>query len=262
MKIGFLGPKGTFSFEASKQVSKDMEELVEYKTIKDCIIALQNNDVNRAVVPIENSLQGDVTETVDTLIESTGIYIERELVIKITQNLIANKNYKFEEIKELYSHPQALAQCRNYIENKLHNANIVQVSSTALAAKEIKSKDYCACIANKSCINEYGLTLLEDNIQDNDYNQTKFWVLSKTENKNGNKMSIIFSTKNKPGALYQVLGLFNKNNINLSKIESRPAKTVLGEYIFLVDLEVSSKIDETIEILNKECSFLKILGRY
>ena len=262
MKIGFLGPKGTFSFEASKQVSKDMEELVEYKTIKDCIIALQNNDVNRVVVPIENSLQGDVTETVDALVESTGIYIERELVIKITQNLIANKNYKFEEIKELYSHPQALAQCRNYIENKLHNANIVQVSSTALAAKEIKSKDYCACIANKSCINEYGLTLLEDNIQDNDYNQTKFWVLSKTENKNGNKMSIIFSTKNKPGALYQVLGLFNKNNINLSKIESRPAKTVLGEYIFLVDLEVSSKIDETIEILNKECSFLKILGRY
>lgn len=261
MKIGFLGPKGTFSYEACKQYD-ETKETIEYKTIKETIIALKNDEVSEVIVPIENSLQGGVTETIDTLIENDGIYIKKEIIVKINQNLIANKKYAFDEINELYSHPQALAQCRNYIENNLKNAEIHQVSSTALAAKEIKAKDYCACIANKSCVSEYGLELLDENIQDNDLNQTKFWVLSKRQNECGDKMSIIFSTKHKPGALYEVLGLFNKNDINLTKIESRPAKTVLGEYIFLVDVEVNDKISDTLEILKKECTYLKVLGRY
>lgn len=261
MKIGFLGPKGTFSYEACNQYSMD-DEFIEYKTIKDTILGLKNDEVIEVIVPIENSLQGGVTETIDTLIENDGIYIKSEIILKISHNLIANNNYSKNEIKELYSHPQALAQCRNYIQNNLKNVNINEISSTALAAKEIKNKNYCACIANKSCIEQYDLVLLDENIQDNDSNQTKFWILSKKENQIGNKMSIIFSTKNKPGALYKVLGLFNEKNINLTKIESRPAKTVLGEYIFLVDLEVSGKIEEVIKILEDECSYLKILGRY
>lgn len=191
-----------------------------------------------------------------------GIYIKKELVLKIEQNLMAKDKIKFDEIRELYSHPQAIAQCREFIECNLKNAVINQVSSTALAAKEVSKKDNCACIANMSCIDEYGLVMLQDNIQTNDLNQTKFWVLSKDENKVGNKMSIIFSTSHKPGALYEALGIFNKNNINLTKIESRPAKTFLGEYIFLVDLEVNEKINDTIEELSEECRYIKILGRY
>ena len=261
MKIGFLGPKGTFSYEACKQYD-ETKEPIECRTIKETIIALKSDEISEVIVPIENSLQGGVTETIDTLIENDGIYIKKEVIVKINQNLIANKKYSFNEIKELYSHPQALAQCRNYIENNLKNAEVHQVSSTSLAAKEIKEKDYCACIANKSCISEYNLELLDENIQDNDMNQTKFWVLSKEQNECGNKMSIIFSTKHKPGALYEILGIFNKNDINLTKIESRPAKTVLGEYIFLVDVEVNDKIHETLEILKKECTYLKVLGRY
>jgi len=262
MKLGFLGPKGTFSFEVASSQIKENMELVEYKTIKDIIIALENNEIDEGIVPIENSLQGGVTETIDSLIESKGIFIKKEVILKINQNLIANNKYKLDEIKELYSHPQALAQCRNYIENNLHNAEIYQVSSTALAAKEIKNKDYCACIANKSCINEYRLNLLEENIQDNDFNKTKFWILSNKENEVGDKTSIIFSTKHQAGALYKVLGLFYKNNINLTKIESRPAKTVLGEYFFLVDLEVNRNIDKAIENLKYECKYIKLLGRY
>ena len=261
MKIGFLGPKGTFSYEACCQYGIG-NEFIEYKTIKETILGLENDEVSEVIVPIENSLQGGVTETIDTLIENNNIHIKKEIILKISHNLMANSNYTFEEIKEVYSHPQALAQCRNYIQNNLKNASIHQVSSTALAAKEIKNKDYCACIANKACVSEYELVLLDKEIQDNDLNQTKFWVLSKEENKLGDKMSIIFSTKNKPGALYKILGLFNEYDINLTKIESRPAKTVLGEYIFLVDIEVSSKIYEAIEILKEECSYLKILGRY
>ena len=262
MKIGFLGPRGTFSFEAAKSYSNENDELVMYRTIKECIEAVDNSRVDKVVIPIENSLQGTVTETVDSLVESKGVFIESEIIIKISQNLMANNKYHFEEIKEVYSHPQAIAQCRNYIDKNFRNADIIEVSSTALAAKEIKNKNNCACIANMSCVEEYGLTLLEENIQDNEFNQTKFWVLGREVQRKGTKMSLIFSTKHKPGALYNVLGLFNENNINLLKIESRPAKTFLGEYIFLVDVEISQRIGDTIDVLRRECSYLKVLGRY
>ena len=261
MKLGFLGPRGTFSFEACKKYNKEAE-FVEFKNITDTILGLKNGMVDEVIVPIENSIQGGVTETIDSLIQNGGIYIKKELVLKIEQNLMAMKKYRLDEIKEVYSHPQAIAQCKNFIESNLKNAVINQVSSTALAAKEVSKKEYCACIANMSCIEEYGLELLQDNIQTNDLNQTKFWVLSKEESNVGNKMSIIFSTSHKPGALYEVLGIFNRNNINLTKIESRPAKTFLGEYIFLVDLEVNDRIDETIIELECECRYIKILGKY
>lgn len=115
--------------------------------------------------------------------------------MKINQNLIENSKIKLEDIKETYLHPQAISQCRGFIEKNLKNAEIIQVSSTALAAKEIKSKDMCACIANTSCVHEYDLTLIAQNIQDNDTNQTKFLILSKQPNEDGKKMTIIFNEK-------------------------------------------------------------------
>lgn len=261
MKIGFLGPRGTFSYEVAKKYSK-MSELKEYKTITEVIYGLINKEIDEAIVPIENSLQGGVTETIDTLIECDGIYVVEEIIKRVNQNLIANKKYVLNEIKEIYSHPQAIAQCRKYIEKNLKNARINQVSSTALAAKEIKEKNYCACIANESCIEEYGLELLDKKIQDNNFNDTKFWVLSKNERIDGDKISLIFSTRNNPGALYNVLGIFYENQINLTKIESRPAKTRLGEYYFLVDLEINLNINKAMKKLNEECDYLKVLGKY
>lgn len=204
MKIGFLGPKGTFSYEAAKRYGEG-EQLIEYNTISKCIKALEENQIDKAIVPIENSLQGGVTETIDILIETEGIYVNDEIVLNIRHNLIAKENYQKEDIKEIYSHVQAIEQCRKYIEKNLPNAHTNYVSSTALAAEIIQDKENCACIANQSCINEYNLCLLEENIQDNDFNQTKFWVLSKTKNNTGKKMSIIFSCNHKPGALYQIL---------------------------------------------------------
>ncbi len=261
MKIGYLGPSGTFSHEACKQYNKN-NTIIQYRTISETIIALSNNEIQEAIVPIENSLQGGVTETIDTLIKYENIFVKQELILQITHNLLANKNYKLSDLKEIYSHPQAIAQCHNFIEKNLKHVAINQISSTALAAKEIKNKDFCACIANEICISEYGLTLLEKNIQDNNSNYTKFWVLNKNKNSNGKKMSIIFSTQNKPGELYKILGIFNENKINMSKIESRPAKTVLGEYIFLVDIDTNDRIDYTLEILKNECSYFRILGIY
>ena len=261
MKIGFLGPKGTFSYEVAKSYSSD-SKLKEYRTITETVIGLKNDEIEEAIVPIENSIQGGVTETIDALIENDEIFVNKEIIVKINQHLMANRKYELNEIKEIYSHPQAIAQCRKYIEKNLKNIRINQVSSTALAAKEISQKDFCACIANLSCVEEYGLMLLDSNIQENERNQTKFWVISRKLNKEGNKISLLFSTKHRPGALYQVLGIFNENQINLTKIESRPAKTELGEYIFLVDLETNDAIDIVVELLKKECKYLKILGKY
>lgn len=261
MKIGYLGPIGTFSYEACRKYKEDAE-LVQYRTISDTIDGLENKEIDEVIVPIENSIQGGVTETIDKLINSKDIYIKEEIVLDIFQNLMANKKYELSEIKEIYSHPQAIAQCRTFLEENFKNVELIQVSSTALSAKEVKNKDNTACIANLSCSKEYGLEIIKENIQDNDLNKTKFWVLSREKNLYGNKMSIIFTTKHLPGALYHVLGIFNKNDINLTKIESRPAKTSFGEYFFLVDLEVNFNINNTIIELKKECEFLKILGIY
>lgn len=207
MKVGYLGPKGTFSYEVVIKQNPNAQ-LIEFSTISKCIKALEEDKIDTAIVPIENSLQGGVTETIDILIETEGLYVNEEIVIGIKHNLLAKEKYKKEEITEIYSHIQAIEQCRKYIEKNLPNVHINHVSSTALAAEIIKDKEKCACIANKSCINEYNLSLIDENIQDNDTNQTKFWVLSKTKNVTGKKMSIIFSCKDKPGALYQILRNF------------------------------------------------------
>lgn len=265
MKVGYLGPKGTFSYEICKNSYKDEIEKVPYKTIKETILGLQNGEVSEVIVPVENSLQGCVTETIDTLIENENLKIIEERVLKINQNLMAREKYKLEEIREVYSHPQAIAQCRKYIETNLKNAMIIEASSTALSAKEVSQKEFSACICNLECLNEYDLNLLDANIQDNSLNETKFWKLSKLENdiSDVNVMTMLFSTKHKPGALYNVLKIFNDAGLNLMKIESRPAKTKLGEYYFLIDIEIDGKnYEEALQELKKVVGFYRILGKY
>ena len=265
MKVGYLGPKGTFSYEICNKVFNENFEKIPFKTIKDTIIALEKGKIDRVIVPIENSLQGCVTETIDCIIEINDIEICAEKVLKINQNLMAKQNYELSEIKEVYSHPQAISQCRNYIEKNLKNAEIVEVSSTALAAKEVSSKDNVACICNIECAKEYNLTLLEKEIQDNNFNETKFVVLKKIDKEEikFNKLSMVFATKHEPGALYKALGIFDKYGLNLTKIESRPAKTKLGEYYFIVDVDIENQnYIEAIKELKNIVTFYKVLGRY
>ncbi len=266
MKVGFLGPKGTFSYEICNKYYKNEIQKIEYKTITDCIIALENNQVNEVIVPIENSIQGCVTEALDNLIEYKDIKVKDESFLEIKQNLMSNRNCDLKDIKKVYSHPQALAQCREFlIENSLLE-KIISVESTGLAAQIVSNENDCsACICNMSCLEEYNLKLLKSSIQDNDYNKTKFWILSKNENDKitKNKMSMIFSVKDKPGALYNVLRVFNKYELNLTKIESRPAKTVFGEYYFLIDVVIGNNNEDYAinEILNNNI-FVRILGKY
>ncbi len=266
MKVGYLGPKGTFSYEACMEYCKKSEEKIEYKTILDTILALENNEVDEAIVPIENSLQGCVTDAIDTLIQNEDIKVKGEILLDIKQNLMSNKKCNLEDIKTVYSHPQALAQCKKFLETKMPLAETIPVESTAGAAKKVSESDeICACIGNISCLNEYNLDLMQSSIQDNMFNKTKFWILSKNDSKNiiENKMSLIFSVKDKPGALYNVLEIFNKYNLNLTKIESRPAKTVLGEYIFWIDVSIENKNDEeAIREIKQKGIFVRVLGKY
>ena len=261
MKLGYLGPKGTFSHEAAIKYDSDME-YVEYNTLYETVQAISNNEVDEIIVPIENSIQGGVRDVLDSLIETENIFIKKEIILKINQNLLVSKETNKENIKTIYSHPQALAQCKKYLIDNFKNVKLVEVSSTAFSAKKIIGKAEVAAIANKACATEYGLKILEENIQDNDFNETKFWVISRKKNNTGNKMSLVFSTKDTPGALYKVLRIFYSNDINLTKIESRPAKTVLGEYIFLIDLEINKYIEIALKDLKEECKFIKILGIY
>ncbi len=218
------------------------------------------------VVPIENSIEGPVGITLDSLAHKFDLKIYNEIIIPINHNLIVNPGCTMEDIEEVYSHAQALAQCQEFV-----SKNSIQphyAVSTARAAKDIIGHKNKAAIGNAKIVELYGLEILESNIQDTDNNETRFVVVSKEEHeKTGNdKTSIIFSIyEDKPGQLYHILGIFNRYDINLTKIESRPSKRGLGRYLFFIDFN-GHKDDEIIRNIIDEIEentyFLKILGSY
>lgn len=264
MKVSYLGPKGTFSYEACCKYSNKKLELIEKPTITDCIISLENNLVDLAIVPIENSLQGGVTEAIDTLINYEDIYVIDEVVLDIKQNLMSKNNISINDITKVYSHTQAISQCRNYLlENNLLD-KVVTVESTSRSAELVsKDNENSACICNITCLDQYNLKLIEEGIQDKRHNQTKFWVLSKNnKTKNSKKLSMFFSVKDHPGALFSALQIFNVLNINLTRIESRPAKTTLGEYIFLIELDINENLDTAIKLLQGNNIKFRVIGKY
>lgn len=267
MKIGYLGPEGTYCYGACKKVFKN-DTKIGYKTITDTIYSLINKEVDRCIVPLENSIQGSVYETIDILFEKKQLEIIDEVIIDINHYLLAKNKYNKSEIKEIYSHPQALAQCRNYIKKEFNDINIEEEPSTAYSAKKVKNLDYTACIANKACKDVFGLEIIDKNIQDNENNQTRFIILSLKNNlkiEYKKKTTIVFNTKHKPGALYKILGLFNIYDINMIKIESRPTKEKLGEYMFWIDFDTNENkeiIDDLLKQINRLTLYCRVLGTY
>jgi len=218
------------------------------------------------IVPIENSIEGPVGITLDSLAHKFDLKIYNEIIIPINQNLIVNPGATMSDIEDVYSHSQAIAQCQEFIQkNQIQPHYAV---STANAAKNIVGDKTKAAIGNSKAAELYNLEILKANIQDTDNNETKFVVLSKEDHEpTGNdKTSIIFSIyEDKPGGLYNILGIFQKNDINLTKIESRPSKKGLGKYLFFVDFEGHRNdviIKNIIKEIDKNTYFLKILGSY
>ena len=261
--ISFLGPKGTFTHEAASMLG---DELIPYCTIPAVMESVESNETAYGVVPIENSIEGPVGITLDSLAHKFNLKIYNEIIIPINQNLIVNPGCRLEDIDDVYSHSQAIAQCQEFIsQNKIQPHYAV---STANAVKNIVGDKSKAAIGNRKAAELYGLEILQANIQDTDNNETRFVVLSNDNHKpTGNdKTSIIFSIyEDRPGELYNILGIFQKHNINLTKIESRPSKKGLGKYLFFVDFnghiddEVISNI---ISEIDENTYFLKVLGSF
>ena len=261
--ISFLGPKGTFTHEAASIIGDD---LIPYCTIPAVLESVVNDDSLYGVVPIENSIEGPVGITLDSLANKFDLKIYKEIIIPINQNLIVNPGTKMEDIEDVYSHAQAIAQCQEFIsQNKIQPHYAI---STANAAKSIIGDKTKAAIGNSMAAELYDLEILKRDIQDTDNNETRFVVVSKEDHEptGRDKTSIIFSIyEDKPGALYDVLGIFRKNDINLTKIESRPSKKGLGKYLFFIDYIGHRKdaiFEDIINEIDEKTYFLKILGSY
>ena len=265
MKIGYLGPIGSYSYEAASRYKKDVDNIVEYATISNIFNALEENEIEIGILPFENAIYGSVVDTIDGVLEYRNLSINDEIIIDINHMLMAkNKEAKIEKI---YSHPQAIAQCRKYLDKHFPNVQVINVSSTSMGASLAATEENSACICNIACKDLYNLEIISENIQEIEKNQTRFIVVSKNKiiKKNATKTSIIFETKNKPGALYKILGLFSLTDINLTKIESRPTRTKLGDYMFFVDIEGSietENIKKVLEFVEEYCLDFRILGSY
>jgi len=209
-----------------------------------------------------------VNITVDSFIRGVDAMIAGEVILPIAQHLLVKKSIPLDEIKEVLSHPQALFQCREFIKRKLPLARLKEVSSTAEAAKFVsESEGNIAAIGSKSLSKIYGLTIAAERIQDSDNNMTRFYVLSTEDEKatGRDKTTMIFSTENKPGSLFRALKVFAERGLNLTKIESRPSRRILGEYVFLVEIEghrLQEPLKSALIELEHSTSFLKILGSY
>ena len=228
--------------------------------------SIENSECEMGIVPIENSIEGAVGITLDSLANKYDLKIFKEIIIPINQNLIVNPGTEIEDITDIYSHGQALAQSREFLSK--HDFQQHFAISTANAAKNIIGDKSKAAIGNVKAAELYGLEIIERNIQDNDNNETRFVVLSKNDHeKTGrDKTSIIFSIyEDRPGMLYKILGIFEKDNVNLTKIESRPSKKGLGKYLFFIDFyghRSDEKIKRILNEIDDNTYFLKVLGSY
>ncbi|QIZ69091.1 prephenate dehydratase [Geobacillus subterraneus] len=249
MRIGYLGPKATFT-EAAVAALFPAEPREPYDTIPDCIDAVAVGEIAAAVVPLENALEGSVNLTLDYLIHEQPLPIIGEIVVPIEQHLMVHPYYAphWREIKEVYSHSHAIAQCRKFLHTVLKGAKQVPMTSTSAAAKFVSEHPHLpvAAIANRLAAREYGLTIVQENIHDYDYNHTRFIVVSRSGQPlspdsplyAGDKTTVVVMLpQDQPGALHQVLSAFAWRRLNLTKIESRPAKTGLGNYFFIIDID-------------------------
>lgn len=265
LRVAYLGPSATFTHLASRRQFGSSAEYMPESTIKEVFEAVFRGKTHYGVVPIENSTEGVVNYTLDMFMDS-DLNIAFEIMLPISHNLLSKTGRK-SDIKTIYSHPQARAQCRGWLESNFPGMPVVEEPSTASAAKRVSRNKSSAAVASELAAAVYDLKFVEKGIEDHKNNYTRFLVISKDKSgKTGkDKTSIMFSVKNKPGALYQILQSFAKHKLNLTKIESRPSKRKAWEYIFFVDMEghIEDKgVKKAINDMKKICLFLKVLGSY
>ncbi|MFW6297303.1 MAG: 3-deoxy-7-phosphoheptulonate synthase [Desulfosalsimonas sp.] len=265
-RAAFLGEIGTHSHKACTRYFGDHVDFVPSKTFKDIFEGVKEQTVDFGVIPLENSLAGSVHENYDLLLEY-DLRIVGEIMLRIEHNLIGHPGVRIEDIKRIYSHPQAFQQCRQYIDR--HDWELIPVSDTARAVRHIKQRGDKseAAIAGMEAAGIYGMAVLEEGIETNPRNYTRFVIIARQRLANGKKQksSLIFSAGNRPGSLFEALKVFANNGINLVKLESRPIHGKPWEYMFYVDLEADIEdpsLAPVLEQLSQKTDYLKVLGSY
>jgi prephenate dehydratase len=267
--IGFLGPEGTHTQQAALNYTVDHPaKLSAFPGLSALLQAVQSGALDAAVIPIENSLEGAVNLSLDLLAWEVDLLIIAEIVLPISHCLLVNEGTTMEALQTLFTHPQASGQCRKFLEQELPQVSVSHSLSTAEGARLAKAGGtQCAAIAPRQAGELYGMQILRDNIQDQDNNFTRFAVIgNKTPISTGrDKTSLVFSTDHHPGSLYRILDIFSLWNLNMTKIESRPARSKLGTYIFFIDLEghVSDHdMMDALTMVQRKTTFYKFLGSY
>lgn len=267
-RIAYLGPPGTFTEEAALLRDKTAQ-LIPFPSIPAVAVAVASGMAEEGVVAIENSLEGAVTDTLDLLIHESAVLIKKELVLPIEHHLLVKPGTEASEVKVLFSHPQALGQCRHFIERCFPKVEVVAALSTAAAVEDMMaSAQPAAAIGTRRAADIYGAETLAKGIQDQASNVTRFVVLATADHPptGFDKTSLCFSfADDRPGVLCEVLEEFAQRNINLTKVESRPSKESLGRYIFLIDLEGHHDdplVSEVLQQVRQKTSLFKVFGSY
>jgi chorismate mutase/prephenate dehydratase len=265
LAISFLGPSGTFSEEATIKHFGENVKSIPTNSIDEVFNNVQSEKVQYGVVPIENSTEGGISRTLDLLLMK-DLKICGEITLPVHHCLIS-KSKDLKKITSIYAHGQSLAQCHDWIANNLPNAKKITVLSNAEGAKIASKEKHSAAIASARAASIFKLNILQNHIEDEPNNTTRFLILSDQEiSPSGNdKTSIVVATKNKPGAIVDLIQPFASRKVSLTKLESRPSRIGMWEYVFFIDIEGhrdDSKIKLCLKDIEKKSSFIKFLGSY
>lgn len=267
VRIGYQGVEGSFSEEALIKYFNKSIGTKNYEEFIDVFKALENNEIEYAILPIENSYTGAITEVYDLLVKY-NFYIIGEECIKIDQHLMGLEGSNINNIEEIYSHPQGFAQSKSFL-SKYEGVKLIPYHNTAISAKLVSElKDIKkAAIGSKRAAEIYGLSILREGINDKKDNHTKFIIIGKKlkYSDDCNKISVVFSLEDKAGILYKLLRHFAENNINMIKIESRPNKHESWKYLLYVDFEGNLKdnlVKNALDLIEKNSGYFKIIGNY
>ena len=266
VSVSFLGPEGTFSHMAARHLFGLAARYREATTIAGVFDAVRAGDASYGVVPIENSTEGSVTPAADALIEG-DLRIRQELVLDVAHVLLGRPGLALGTIERVYSHPQALAQCRVWLAKNVPSAQLVQTSSTVAACHEALADERGAAIGSRLAAELLELEAIRDGIHDRPENATRFFVIAKRDAPptGKDKTTLAFSIKDGRGVLRSVLGVFDDAGINLTRIESRPSRQKRWDYVFLADLEghrEDEAVARAISQLGERCAMVKVLGSY
>ena len=270
IKYAYLGPAGTFTEAALQKVAKPEDELIAYANVTATLDAIRQGLCQKALVPIENSVEGVVARTLDELAIGEPLVITGEITLPVSFALMVLPTTEGNVIKSIATHPHAESQCRSYIAKNYPNAQIIESSSTAAAAKGLSKGDYDAAIASEIAAKNYQLKIIAKDISDNKSTTTRFVMVERPGQippaTGRDRTSLaVFIGKDHAGALFEILSIFAKNQVNLTFIQSRPTGAGLGDYHFIIDTEghiLDKKVADTIAGLKLICADIRFLGSY